>query len=124
MNKPDIIEVVGERVDLRRAGREWVGLCLFHDDRNPSLHVSADKEVFHCFACQAGGDVFTFLMMIDGLSFPQAKAALGIVSDRNPRIALTPRRKRAAERAAAKRKWGHTQVGSGHLILEFMLRLS
>lgn len=105
-SRPDILAVIRERVDLRRVGHEFVGLCPFHDDRHPSLHVNPDKQLFLCRACQTGGDVFTFIMMIDGLTFPQAKAVLGVGSERKPRTPLTTSRKRAAQRAAA---WANEQ---------------
>lgn len=68
----DIVRVVRERVDLRQKGREWVGLCPFHDDRSPSMFVSPTKQIFKCFACGAGGDALTFVQKYDGVEFRQA----------------------------------------------------
>src|SRR5690606_5381915 len=68
----DIVDVVAEHVSLRRAGKNYVGLCPFHQERTPSFTVSPDKQMFYCFGCQAGGDVFAFLMRREGLSFPEA----------------------------------------------------
>jgi DNA primase len=68
----DITDVVGEHVSLKRRGREMIGLCPFHDDHRPSLYVSGAKQIFKCFACGAGGDVFKFIQMRENLSFPQA----------------------------------------------------
>lgn len=99
--KPDIVGVIGARVDLRRAGRELVGLCPFHDDRHPSFSVNPDKGVFHCFGCGASGDVINFVMRADGLTFPAACKALQCGSDHRPHIRLTAKRKQAAELAAA-----------------------
>ncbi|MHC4474522.1 MAG: DNA primase [Planctomycetota bacterium] len=68
----DIIDVVGEHLSLTKKGREMVGLCPFHDDHKPSLYVNPEKQIFKCFACSAGGSVFTFVQMRENLNFPQA----------------------------------------------------
>ncbi len=68
-----IEEVVSSYVTLRNAGGgSMKGLCPFHDEKSPSFHVTPGRNFFHCFGCQEGGDVFTFLMKIDGLSFAEA----------------------------------------------------
>jgi len=68
----DIVDVIGEHVKLVKKGREMVGLCPFHDDHKPSLNVSITKQIFKCYACGAGGNVFTFIRMRENLSFRQA----------------------------------------------------
>ena len=68
----DIIDVIGEHVSLKKKGREMVGLCPFHDDHSPSMNVNPVKQIFKCFACGAGGDVFKFIQMRENLTFPQA----------------------------------------------------
>ncbi|OHB52681.1 MAG: DNA primase [Planctomycetes bacterium GWF2_42_9] len=68
----DIIDVISEHVKLTRKGREMTGLCPFHDDHKPSLNVSADKQIFKCYACSAGGDVIKFIQMREGLTFMRA----------------------------------------------------
>jgi DNA primase len=68
----DIIDVIGEHVSLKMKGREMVGLCPFHDDHRPSMNVNPVKQIFKCFACGAGGDVFKFIQMRENLTFPQA----------------------------------------------------
>jgi DNA primase len=68
----DIVDVVSEHVSLKKKGREMVGLCPFHDDHRPSMNVNAAKQIFKCFACGAGGDVFKFVQMRENLTFPQA----------------------------------------------------
>ncbi len=68
----DIVDVVSEHVAIKKKGREMVGLCPFHDDHRPSLNVNVQKQIFKCFACGAGGDVFKFVQMRENLTFPQA----------------------------------------------------
>jgi len=68
----DIVEVVGQFVALKKRGKDFLGLCPFHDDNRPSMHVSPVKQIFKCFACGAGGGVFQFLMQYQKLTFPEA----------------------------------------------------
>lgn len=65
-------EVVGKYVELKRAGRNLKGLCPFHNERTPSFIVSPDKNIYHCFGCNAGGDIFEFVMKMDGMDFREA----------------------------------------------------
>lgn len=68
----DIVELIGESVALKRRGRNHLGLCPFHNEKTPSFTVSADKQIFYCFGCGAGGDVFSYVQKRDGLSFPDS----------------------------------------------------
>lgn len=68
----DIVDVVGDHVALTRRGKNFVGLCPFHDDSTPSLNVSQEKQIYKCFACGAGGNSFTFLRDIENTSFIEA----------------------------------------------------
>lgn len=68
----NIVDLVGEFVQLKKSGQAYQGLCPFHSEKSPSFYVHPHKQVFRCFGCQKGGNVFTFLMNIDGLSFPEA----------------------------------------------------
>ncbi|MCU0538420.1 MAG: DNA primase [Desulfobacterales bacterium] len=72
----DIAEVISETVLLRKAGKNLVGLCPFHAEKTPSFSVSPEKQIFHCFGCGSGGDVFGFVMKRDGVSFVEAVRAL------------------------------------------------
>jgi DNA primase len=72
----DLVELVSDYVRLERAGRNFKGLCPFHTEKTPSFHVSPALNRFHCFGCGASGDVFTFLMRIEGLSFREAMRRL------------------------------------------------
>lgn len=66
-----LADIVGKRVKLQRRGREWIGLCPFHNEKTPSFSVVEDKEFFHCFGCGAHGDVIGFVMRSESLSFPE-----------------------------------------------------
>ncbi len=68
----DIVQVVQERVPLRRSGAAWKGLCPFHGEKTPSFQVNGDKGVFHCFGCGVGGDVIKFVELYDKITFPEA----------------------------------------------------
>ncbi len=67
-----IVEVVSDYVSLRRAGGNFLGLCPFHAEKTPSFNVNPAREIFHCFGCGAGGNAFSFVMKIEGVSFPEA----------------------------------------------------
>ena len=91
----DIVEVIAEVVHLKRAGRNFSGLCPFHSEKTPSFTVSPDKQIFHCFGCGTGGNVFSFLMKHEGLSFPEAVRALALRYGINlPTRPLSPDQKR------------------------------
>jgi len=75
-SKADIVAVIGEHVQLRKAGRNWKGLCPFHGEKTPSFSVSPDKGFFYCFGCRKKGDVFTFVMELLGRSFTEAAEQL------------------------------------------------
>lgn len=97
----DIVDLVGKHLELRRAGRGYVGRCPWHDDRKPSLQVNPDRQTWKCWVCDIGGDVFSFVMKREGCDFrealqmladragiqlrqqPQAKAAPGSPDDKN-----------------------------------------
>ncbi len=68
----NIVDVVAEHVNLRRSGRNYIGLCPFHEDRKPSFVVSEERQIFHCFGCGAGGDVIAFYMKFHNLAFGEA----------------------------------------------------
>lgn len=73
----DIVEVIADHLQMKQSGRNYKALCPFHPEKTPSFMVSPEKQIFHCFGCGAGGNVFSFLMKIDGLTFPEAVRALG-----------------------------------------------
>jgi DNA primase len=72
----DIVDVIQDYVQLSKQGKNYFGLCPFHGENTPSFSVSPDKQIYHCFGCGAGGNVFTFLMEIENISFQEAVAKL------------------------------------------------
>ena len=70
--KLDIVEIVGESVQLKKAGTIFKGLCPFHGEKTPSFTVTPARERWHCFGCGRGGDIFNFVMERDGVDFPTA----------------------------------------------------
>ena len=71
-DRASLLEVVSDYVSLKKAGKNHKGLCPFHSEKTPSFMVNEEKQIFHCFGCGEGGDVFTFLMKVAHLSFPQS----------------------------------------------------
>lgn len=86
----DIIDIIGEYVDLKRAGSSYKGLCPFHNEKTPSFTVDKKKQLFHCFGCGAGGDVVSFIMQKEGLSYPESleflanRAGINLIYQNNP----------------------------------------
>lgn len=70
--RADIVQIVSEYVPLKKSGRNHIGLCPFHAEKTPSFTVNDEKQIFYCFGCSTGGNVFTFLMKQENLSFPEA----------------------------------------------------
>ncbi len=68
----DMVGLVGRFLTLKKSGRNYKGLCPFHNEKTPSFHVNPERQSFHCFGCQEGGNAFTFLMKMENLSFPEA----------------------------------------------------
>ncbi len=71
-DRASIVEIISDYVTLKKAGRNYLGLCPFHAEKTPSFTVSEEKGIFHCFGCQTGGSVFQFLMHYDHLTFPES----------------------------------------------------
>ena len=76
-DRADIVSIVGRHVTLKKSGSRFWGLCPFHDEKTASFQVHADKQIFYCFGCGAGGDVFAFRMRMEGFDFPDVIRVLG-----------------------------------------------
>ncbi|MBW2311787.1 MAG: DNA primase [Deltaproteobacteria bacterium] len=96
----DIVELIGQYVQLKKRGQNYVGLCPFHSERSASFTVNQNKQIYHCFGCGRGGDVFSFWMEYHNLSFPQSLEDLA----ERYNITLPQRRDVAAERRKAEIK--------------------
>jgi DNA primase len=75
-DRTDIVPLISETVKLARKGRSFLGLCPFHQEKTPSFSVNPEKGFFYCFGCKESGNVFDFLMKIEGLNFPDAARRL------------------------------------------------
>lgn len=78
-NRIDLVDLVGERVKLTRSGKKWRGLCPFHAEKSPSFYVDSELQLFHCFGCKKGGDLFAWVMEAEALDF---RAALEMLAAR------------------------------------------
>jgi hypothetical protein len=110
-SRPNIVEVAKSRgMELRKVGREYKGRCCFHEDKNPSFSASEEKGLFHCFGCGASGDVFDFIMKLDGVSFAEAAKSLGVSGAPRPRARVT---RQAVDIAA----WADIQTARANSLL-------
>jgi DNA primase len=75
-NAADIVDIISEVVHLKKSGKNFLGLCPFHSEKTPSFSVSPQKQIFYCFGCGVGGNIFSFVMKHDGLAFPEAARML------------------------------------------------
>ena len=71
-SKLDIVELIGERIQIKKAGRNFKALCPFHGEKTPSFVVSPERQIWHCFGCNLGGDLFTFLEEYEHITFAEA----------------------------------------------------
>ncbi len=97
-----ILDVIADYVSLRKAGANYLGLCPFHGEKTPSFNVNPGRAIFHCFGCGVGGNVFSFIMKMEGLSFPEAVKFLakrvGVTIEERP---PTPQEKRRLDEKEA-----------------------
>lgn len=111
-----IVEVVSQYVSLKKAGRSHLGLCPFHSEKTPSFTVNDERGLFHCFGCGTGGTVFTFLMRLEKLEFPEAVEQLakraGVELPQREPTQVTTRREKLWELNARTAKFFQEQLGS------------
>ena len=107
----DVVRVIGRFVKLRKRGKNHIGLCPFHDEKTPSFNVSPDRQMFYCFGCGAGGDVFEFMMRHENMSF--AEAVVDLAKQANLQIPERTRGQRKADELA------ETIVGANEAALEW-----
>ena len=113
--KNDIVDVISGYVKLQRKGSSYFGLCPFHNEKSPSFSVSPGKQMYYCFGCGAGGNVFTFLMEYENFTFPEA---LEMLANRAgvelPKMEYS---KEAKEQADLKSALLEDKQGSGEVLL-------
>ena len=80
----NIVDIISDYVQLRKRGKNYIGLCPFHTEKTPSFTVSEEKQIFHCFGCHAGGNVYKFLMEYNKISFVEAVQELAEKSGISP----------------------------------------
>lgn len=106
LSRVDIVDVIGRYVPLKRQGQNYTGLCPFHNEKTPSFSVSPGKQIFHCFGCGMGGNVFKFLMEIEHLTFPEAVRQLASeVGVKVPEREQSETEKRFSEKRNRLLKW-------------------
>lgn len=115
----DIIEVVGQHVHLKKQGRSYVGLCPFHQDKKPSMHVSPEKQIYKCFSCGAGGDALRFVMELENKTYGEVIRAFaeaqGIsIEQEGPQAQLSQQQKSDLElmekALSLANEWYHSQL--------------
>ncbi|TVQ37446.1 MAG: DNA primase [Wenzhouxiangella sp.] len=125
LERIDIVEVIGARVDLKPAGRgEFKALCPFHTEKSPSFTVSTDKQFYHCFGCQAHGTAVGFLMEYDGLEFPAAIEELarlaGLEVPREAGATVSRKHDRLYEALAEAQSWFRRQLGASEAARRYL----
>ena len=128
----DIVDVIGAAVPLKRAGANFVGLCPFHKEKTPSFHVNPHRQIFHCFGCQKGGDVFRFIQEYENLSFMEAVKRLADRVSIPLDLERTPGQQQARQTKDAllqlheqiAQRWQNALAtdGSGQLAREYLAR--
>jgi DNA primase len=112
-SKLSVVDVVGETVTLKKAGSTYKGLCPFHGEKTPSFVVTPVRETWHCFGCGLGGDIFSFVMQRDGLTFPEALRTLAARAG----VEIDERTKREDARRARSRQVLETAIAFYHAVL-------
>ena len=112
-NRLGVVDVVGETVQLRKAGTTFKGLCPFHAEKTPSFVVTPARETWHCFGCGLGGDIFSFVMQRDGVPFPEALRQLAGKAG----VELDERTRRDDARKARLRTSMEAAIGFYHAVL-------
>jgi DNA primase len=113
----NIVDIVGEYVRLTKSGSHWKGLCPFHNEKSPSFMVNEEKQIFHCFGCAKGGDVFTFVQEIESMEFREALKILaekaGVQLEEYKGGQVTDNKKRVMEALELATKFYETQLWKG-----------
>src|ERR1700685_4322835 len=103
----DIVRVIGEYVRLRKTGQNFTGLCPFHQEKTPSFAVHPVRQIYHCFGCGAGGDVFKFVMELEKCVFPEA---VRTVAEKSGIAIPRPRERSPEERKENQQRTGLVEM--------------
>ena len=121
-SRNDIVDVISGYVSLKKKGRDYFGLCPFHGEKTPSFSVSPGKQMYYCFGCGAGGNVFSFVMQYENQTFGEAMEFLagraGIVL---PKAEMSEEQRRASDRRASRCT---TVLAAGQAAMSFRLSCS
>ena len=113
----NIVDIVGEYVRLTKAGSHWKGICPFHNEKSPSFMVNEEKQIFHCFGCAKGGDVFSFVQEIESMEFREVLKILaekaGVQLEEYKGGHVTDNKKRIMEALELATKFYETQLWKG-----------
>ena len=121
LDRTDIVDLIGQRVKLKKTGRTYSGCCPFHQEKSPSFHVYRDKQYFHCFGCQANGNAIRFLMDIDGRNFVDvmkdlsSQTGIELPKDNQDSTKLKYKREAAKPQPVAKKIKPNTQNAAANL---------
>ena len=114
----DIVDVISEYANLKRKGNSYSACCPFHPEKTPSFHVSRDKQMYHCFGCGVGGNVFTFLMEYENFTFPEACKQLAERAGMDlPEEDITPEARRRADQRTVLGEMNKTAAGYFYYLL-------
>ena len=118
-SRNDIVDVISSYVNLQKKGNSYSACCPFHHEKTPSFHVSRDKQMYHCFGCGAGGNVYTFLMEHENMTFPEAVEALAERSGvKLPEQDMTPEAKKQADIRTKIKEMNRLAAGYFHYLLK------
>lgn len=118
-SRNDIVEVIGSYVNLKKKGNSYSACCPFHHEKTPSFHVSREKQMYHCFGCGVGGNVYTFLMEHENFSFPEAVEVLAQRAGiQLPEQSMTPEAKRQADARTRIKDMNKLAAGYFHYLLK------
>lgn len=118
-SRNDIVDVISSYVNLKKKGNSYSACCPFHHEKTPSFHVSREKQMYHCFGCGVGGNVYTFLMEHENYSFPEAVEALAQRAGiKLPEQSMTPEAKKQADQRSRMKDMNRLAAGYFHYLLQ------
>jgi DNA primase catalytic core len=111
--KANIVDIISDYISVEQRGKNYFAICPFHDDHNPSMSISPSKQIYKCFVCGATGNVFTFVMDYENVSFIEAVTTQTALALENARLLEATQRRAAQERVTtniASKIWASTEI--------------